>query len=54
MCWFCNKELCEPTVTYRRRHNKLKKRTDVTIHKDCFKRWGQARKVIILPGSVSQ
>lgn len=51
-CWFCEKELVEPTVTYIRRHRKLKKRTPITIHRKCFGRWNQAKWVRILPGSV--
>jgi hypothetical protein len=55
-CWYCNKELQEPTVTYRRRHIKKKRRTDITVHSACFKSLSRSRKEyrVIVPGTVAQ
>lgn len=55
-CWYCNKELSEPTVTYRRKHIKKKLRTDMTVHSDCYKSLNRARKQYkpMAPGSITQ
>lgn len=37
-CWYCDKELVEPTKSYTRKHRKAKMVKEITVHEDCYKR----------------
>ena len=56
ICWYCNKELSEPTITYKRHSRKKKKRIDLTVHAECYARVKRVRNKFrpIAPGSMSQ
>jgi len=56
MCWYCNKELIEPTIAYKRRHKKLSKKTDMTVHMDCYRKLNGQRNRYLTRGygSISQ
>lgn len=55
-CWYCTKELSEPTITYVRYNRKQSKRIDITVHAECYKRVKRVRNKFrpIAPGSMTQ
>lgn len=55
-CWYCTKELSEPTITYTRLNRKQKKRIELTVHAECYKRVKRVRNKFrpTAPGSMTQ